>query len=501
MRGRISSRVYQDAAAAALFLVLATAVGALFARAGFPETNVVLVYLAAVLLTARYTHGVAYGLAVSMAAIFAYNFFFTEPRYTLQVNDTSYIITFAIMMFTSIFTSALTSRMKANARRATERERDTQVLYQLTNRLSDAQSPEAIGEVALEAVRQTFGREAEFLFFDEHGEQEPEFLKYSDGGVTRCAPRGDAAQGGESACGGIERGAYVEWPVCSRQRVLAALRLRRDDAPLDAARLPLLRSMLESVAMAMERLRAAQAQQKYREESRQERYRSNLLRAISHDLRTPLSGIMGTSEMIRDMSAPDDPRGKLAGEIWSDADWLRALVENILSLTRLEDGSLHIQKQPEAVEEIVGSAIAQMERRAPEYEIEAALPEALLMAPMDARLIVQMLINLLDNAVKHTPPGGEIRVEVAVEGDQAVFRVLDRGAGIREEDLPHLFERFYTSSVRRADAQRGIGLGLAICDAIARAHGGAISASNRPGGGAAFVFTLPLKEDGHGQST
>lgn len=135
MRGRISSRVYQDAAAAALFLVLATAVGALFARAGFPETNVVLVYLAAVLLTARYTHGVAYGLAVSMAAIFAYNFFFTEPRYTLQVNDTSYIITFAIMMFTSIFTSALTSLHEGErAAREPERERDTQVLYQLTNR-------------------------------------------------------------------------------------------------------------------------------------------------------------------------------------------------------------------------------------------------------------------------------------------------------------------------------------------------------------------------------
>ena len=253
--------------------------------------------------------------------------------------------------------------------------------------------------------------------------------------------------------------------------------------------------MLESIAMAIERLSAAQAQQRYREESFQERTRSNLLRAISHDLRTPLSGIMGTSEMIRDMSAQDDPRRKLAQDIWRDADWLRALVENILSLTRLEDGRLQIEKQPEAVEEIVGSALAQMERRAPDREIDAELPEELLMVPMDAKLIVQMLVNLLDNAVRHTPPENKIKVCVEKRDGKAVFSVLDRGKGIREEDLPHLFERFYTTRGKSADAARGVGLGLSICDAIARAHGGSIMAQSREGGGAVFTFELPMEEE------
>ena len=145
------------------------------------------------------------------------------------------------------------------------------------------------------------------------------------------------------------------------------------------------------------------------------------------------------------------------------------------------------------MEEIVGSALGQMERRAPEYEIDAALPDALMLVPMDAKLIEQLLINLLDNAVKHTPVGGEIKICVEEKEGFAVFRVLDRGEGIRAEDLPHLFERFYTSQSRRADAKRGIGLGLSICDAIAKAHGGSIRAKNREGGGAEFTFTLPME--------
>ena len=488
--------VFLDAAKVVLVMLLATAAGYLFAWLGFPETNIVLIYLAVVLLIARYTHGPGYGLAASVLATFAFNYFFTEPRFTFEVSDTSYLITFAIMTFTAIFTSALTAQMKRSARQALARERDTQSLYQLTNRLSDAQSMEDIGTAALCGIGQTFGCDAALLFLTEKGEAERSYLQYAGGSVIhRELDAGDEAAGRarqlRTDCVETEEG--QEWPLYGQQRVLGVLRLPH--AALSDAQRQLLRSMLESVSMAIERLSAAQAQQRYREESFQERTRSNLLRAISHDLRTPLSGIMGVSEMIRDMSAGDDPRRKLAQDIWRDADWLRSLVENILSLTRLEDGKLRIRKQPEAVEEIVGSALAQMERRAPDREIDAELPEELMFVPMDARLIVQMLINLLDNAVKHTPPGSEIKVCVEKRDGKAVFSVLDRGEGIREEDLPHLFERFYTTRGKSADSNRGVGLGLSICDAIARAHGGSIAARNRDGGGAVFTFELPMEED------
>ena len=487
---------WMDAAKVALVMLLATALGYLFAFVGFPETNIVLVYLAAVLLIARYTHGPGYALAASVLATFAFNYFFTEPRFTFEVSDTSYLITFAIMMFTAIFTSTLTAQMKRSARRALARERDTQALYQLTNHLSDAQSMEAIGTAALGSIGQTFGCDAALLFLTEKGEAERSYLQYAAGNIMHrelCASDEVASRVQLLHTGCVETEAGQEWPLYGQQRILGVLRLPR--MALSDAQRQLLCSMLESISMAIERLSAAQAQHRYREESFQERTRSNLLRAISHDLRTPLSGIMGTSEMIRDLSAQDDPRRRLAQDIWRDADWLRALVENILSLTRLEDGRLQIEKQPEAVEEIVGSALAQMERRAPDREIDAELPEELLMVPMDAKLIVQMLVNLLDNAVRHTPPGNEIKVCVEKRDGKAVFSVLDRGEGIREEDLPHLFERFYTTRGKSADAARGVGLGLSICDAIARAHGGSIRAQSREGGGAIFTFELPMEEE------
>ena len=253
--------------------------------------------------------------------------------------------------------------------------------------------------------------------------------------------------------------------------------------------------MLESTALAMDRLRVMKERIRTREEANQERYRGNLLRAISHDLRTPLAGIMGTSEVIMDMTEKDDARFSLAEGIYKDADWLHSLVENILSLTRLQDGRLTLNKQPEAVEEVIGAAVLAIGKRAPEREIAVQIPDDLLMVPMDARLIGQVLVNLLDNAIKHTQPGEEISVTVSEDKDFAVFTVADRGTGISEQDLPHVFQMFYTTQGKGPDAKRGIGLGLAICESIVTAHGGTIHAQNRRDGkGAEFTFTLPIKE-------
>ena len=219
---------------------------------------------------------------------------------------------------------------------------------------------------------------------------------------------------------------------------------------------------------------AVRAQEK-EAEIEQERYRGNLLRAISHDLRTPLSGIMGTSEMLIGMTSEDDPRHEMAVGIHKDADWLHSLVENILSLTRLQDGRLKIKKEPEA-------------------------PEEVLMIPMDARLMEQVFVNLLDNAVKHSEPSDQITITVEAPERESGIRieVADRGEGISDADLPNIFETFYTSSTRDADSKQGIGLGLAICDTIIKAHGGSIRAENRADGkGAVFTLKIPVnKEEG-----
>ena len=278
--------------------------------------------------------------------------------------------------------------------------------------------------------------------------------------------------------------------------ILAVLRIPSETCTvMTASQTRMLHSIIESAALALERLRSVQAQARSREEATQERYRSNLLRAISHDIRTPLSGIMGTSEMLMDKLDQKDPSYILAQDIYHDAEWLHDLVENILNLTKLRDGKLMLNKQLEAMEEVIGAALLVMEKRIPDRIIDVEMPDDVLMVPMDARLISQVLVNLLDNASKHTPKDREITISVSSDEEMVSVAVADRGNGISEQDLPHIFQMFYTTRSRDTDTRNGVGLGLAICQSIIEAHGGSIRAENRSGGGAVFTFTLPLGKE------
>lgn len=257
----------------------------------------------------------------------------------------------------------------------------------------------------------------------------------------------------------------------------------------------LLHSIIENVSMAMERIEVTVERVRDRENMERERERANLLRAISHDLRTPLSGIMGTSEMLMDMTDKEDRRQELLQGIYQDADWLKSLVENILSLTRLQDGKIVIHKEMEAIEEVIGCAVAHVERILPDRAIQVEIPEEFRLVPMDAKLIEQVITNLLDNAVKHTRPQEAITVSASYTEDELLVSVRDEGEGIAEADVSNLFKIFYTSKTRSADVKRGIGLGLTICETVINAHGGTITGRNRTDRkGAEFLFTLPLTE-------
>ncbi len=488
-------------------LITASAVGYLFRAAGIPETNIVIVYLLAVLLTARITRGYVFGLFASVIATGAFNYLFTEPYFAFRVNAPSYIITFVIMTITALITSALTSHAKQNALEAREKEAETKALYTLTDRLTDAADLHDIAGIAASTISDVFCCRAACLYFDENGVPEQTYIQQASPGklVRRKLSNPEKIKRWiEELSTGYHIGTdFYDWPIHGREMILGLIRLPKESAALmSEAQTRLLHSMIESIALAMDRLRSIQQGIKSNEEAVQERYRGNLLRAISHDLRTPLSGIMGTAEMLMDMTQREDPRYALAEGIHKEADWLHSLVENILNLTRLQGGKLTLNKQMEAVEEVVGGAVSHMAKRSPKHEITVNTPGELLLVPMDARLIEQVLINLLDNAIRHTPPQNEISVSVIEDKKKgcAVFSVKDRGEGIAAADLPHIFQMFYVSPLKHTDARYGIGLGLAICDAIIKAHGGGIEAHNRTDGpGAEFIFTLPMEMNNHEQ--
>lgn len=234
-------------------------------------------------------------------------------------------------------------------------------------------------------------------------------------------------------------------------------------------------------------------------EAEREKTRGNLLRAVSHDLRTPLTSILGASSAIleNDARLTGEERLQLAREIRDDSQWLIRMVENLLSITRMDDGgrTARLYKRPEAAEELVSAAVVRLKKRFPEQTVRVRVPDALLLVPMDAMLIEQVLLNLLENAVIHAEGATSIELTVTLEGGTAVFEVRDNGCGIDPQILPVLFERTIShGEEEQSDCKRSLGIGLSVCNTIIRAHNGKMSARNLPAGGAAVQFTLPLEE-------
>lgn len=497
-------KILKNIGITALLLVTATILGVLFGIQHLHQTNIVVVYILSVLLIARFTDGHIYGIAATVLSLLMFNWFFTEPFYTLKVNDPTYIITFTIMSITAVTTSALTTKVKQAAKEAREKEAESNALYQMTNHLTDAESFHAIAEITVKTVSNIFSTSAACICFDENGVPEPNFIQQKKNGSMIHRELNNPAElqmRMESLHTSYDIGKeFNDFPIYGTDAILAVLRIPNADAEqISESHTRLLHSIIESAAMAMERFKSLQTQAKIREESMQEHYRGNLLRAISHDLRTPLSGIMGTSEMLMGITQKEDLRYSLAEGIYKDADWLHSLVENILNLTKLQDGCFVLYKELEAVEEVVGVAVKVIEKRFPQREITLSMPDVLIMVPMDAKLISQVLVNLLDNAVKHTPEDGEIILSVRKDSrnNEVDFIVEDSGTGIPEADFAYIFQKFYTTRGKSPDSKRGVGLGLSICQSIVEAHGGCIFAENRKEHGAKFTFTLPLEVNAH----
>lgn len=496
---KIKNTIIFDIIVTILSLTISTFLGVLFKELNVHETNVVVVYIFSVLVVSRITKGYAYGIISSVISLLLFNWFFTEPYYTFKVNDMTYLITFAIMTFTSVVISALTTKVKQSAINAKEKEAESNALYQMTNHLTDAEDAESIAQIVVKATTDILLCNTACICFDENGNPGKTFFQSKENGeiIRRELNDGKELRARiEKLHGNVDvtKTDYY-YPIFGKTTILAVLSIPTPIAEsMTESQTRMIHAVIESASMALERLRSLSEQAKSREETEQERYRGNLLRAISHDLRTPLSGIMGTSEMLMGRTEESDSRYALAKDIYKDAEWLHGLVENILNLTKLQDGKLILKKRLEAVEEVIGAALMVMEKRIPDRNIGVEMPENVVMAPMDARLISQVLVNLLDNATKHTENGCEIIISVKTECDTVFISVADNGNGIAKKDLPHIFQKFYTTSTKGADSKRGVGLGLAICQSIVEAHGGKIYAENRKEGGAKFTFTLPMGE-------
>lgn len=248
--------------------------------------------------------------------------------------------------------------------------------------------------------------------------------------------------------------------------------------------------------MILERRRLRAEKQAIEMETQRERLRSNLLRAISHDLRTPLTSISGNAAVLmeKSISLDENKKQEIYNSIYDDSIWLVDLMENLLSITRIENGTMHLQMNAELMDDVFREAISHVDRKSVNYHITTELSDELLMAKMDVRLIIQVIVNIVNNAIKYTPEGSHIHLSAKKEKDKVCVCISDDGPGISDEAKKHLFDMFYTAGIGKADNRRGMGLGLSLCKSIVEAHGGEISVSDNTPHGAIFKFTLPLEE-------
>ncbi|MEZ4767377.1 MAG: sensor histidine kinase KdpD [Caldilineales bacterium] len=487
---------------AAMLLVLgATLLNQLLALAITP-TNLVMIYLVAVVAAAVYL-GRGPAILASVLSVLAFDFFFIKPRLTFVVEDTQYILTFAGLLIVGIVISTLTARAREQADAAIQRETETAALYELSRDLAAALDQDDILPTITRHVESTFGREVVVLLPPESGEDRLAIAAASEGldlpedelAVADWVYRRAEPAGRNTAT--LPAASLRYLPLKTARGVIGVLGVAGSDEPqrhLSPEQRRLMDAFASQSALALERANLARQARQAEVLQVTEKLQSALLNSISHELRTPLVSITGAlSALLEESDALDSQsRQALVENALDEARRLNQLVGNLLDMTRMEAGALAVRKEPCDLQDVIGAALAQMGGRLTDRLIYVDVPADLPLAPLDFVPIVQVLVNLLDNALKYSPPEQPIDIAARTAAGFAEVEVADRGPGIPADDLERVFDRFYR--LQRPGSAGGTGLGLSICRGIVEAHGGSIVARNRAGGGASFVFRLPLDE-------
>ena len=269
-----------------------------------------------------------------------------------------------------------------------------------------------------------------------------------------------------------------------------------NDKPLDSFETSILLSILGECALALDNNRNAKEKELAAVLAKNEQLRANLLRAISHDLRTPLTSISGNAgNLLTNYNKLDEEtRVQVFTDIFDDSQWLISLVENLLSVTRIEEGRMNFNMSVQLMDEVIDEAMKHINRKGAEHNVTVDCKDELLLARMDAKLIIQVIINLVDNAIKYTPVGSDIRIMAEYIDGFVSVSVADNGNGIPDHIKLRVFEMFYTGDNKIADSRRSLGLGLALCKSIIHAHGGKITLTDNLPHGSIFTFTIPSGE-------
>ena len=486
-----SARVWES-----LSLVAAATLLGLPLRHYIEPTNLVMLYLLVVIVVAIRL-GRTPAILASLLSVLAFDLIFVPPYYTLVVADAEYLLTFGALLGVGLVISTLAARARRQAQAAQRREAHTVVLYDLSRDLAAATGHEKVAQAIVAHVERTLGNRAAVLAHDgEHlnlvGASAAYALDSDERAAAAWSFEHGAAAGASTETLASVRGFYL--PLKTANGVVGVLGVILGDRreALAGEQQRLLESFASQAAVAVERSLLAEKAQQAQLLQETEKQQTALLNSISHDLRTPLASITGALSSLREAGhlLDEQAREELVMNAYEEAERLNGLVGNLLNMTRLESGALHISAELQDVEDVIGVAFAQLEHRLQRRTVHVDVPTDLPLVPMDFVLFVQVLVNLLENAHKYSPSDSPLEIRVRSSSQELLVEVMDRGPGIPDEELDRVFDKFYRAA--GSDDASGTGLGLSISRGIVEAHGGRIWACNRRGGGSVFIVALPL---------
>ena len=495
-----------DLLKSALLLILATLIGFLFYYLGFTEANIITLYILGVMLVSISTKSSVCSFIASFVGVLTFNFFFTEPRFSMNAYDSGYPITFLVMFLASLLTGSLASKLKSHAKRSAQVAWRTKLLLETNQNLQKARTQEEIISVTAKQLLKIFQRDIIAYRIQEEKPVMPEiFLVDSTDSPERYTSEKEREVAQWVITNNKRAGAGTEnlsdscctyLSVRTGEQKYGGAGIAASDTPLDSFETSILLSVLGESALALENQKNLEEKEAAAVLAKNEQLRANLLRSISHDLRTPLTSISGNASNLLSNGALFDAKTKeqMYTDIYDDAMWLISLVENLLSVSRLEEGQMNLHVSTELIDEVVAEALRHINRKSAEYHLHIQNSEDYLLAQIDAKLIVQVIINIVDNAIKYTPAGSEIDIGWKRKGNYIYISIADNGPGISDQAKPHIFDMFYSASNQIADSRRSMGLGLALCKSIINAHGGEITVDDRLPHGCIFTFSVPAGE-------
>ncbi len=490
----------------AVILVSTTLIGFLFYELGFTDANIIALYLLGVLLVSVSTKSSICSFFAAVFSVLTFNFCFTNPRFSLHVYESGYPVTFLVMFLVSLLTGSLASKLKSHAKRSAQVAWRTKLLFETNQTLQKARTQEEILSVTAKQLLKMFQRDiivyriqqekltASEIFLMDDTASTDRYTSEKEREVAQWVVTNNKRAGAGTETFSDSRCTYLS--VRKGDQVYAVVGIATSDNPLDSFETSVLLSVLGECALALESQKNLEEKEAAAVLAKNEQLRANLLRSISHDLRTPLTSISGNaSNLLSNGDLFDDKTKKqMYTDIYDDAMWLINLVENLLSVSRLEEGRMNLHMSTELMDEVVAEALRHINRKSVEYHLHVQNSDEYLLAQIDAKLIVQVLINIIDNAIKYTPPGSDITIEWNRKGDFIYISVADNGPGIPDQAKPHVFEMFYTVSNQIVDSRRSMGLGLALCKSIVNAHGGEITVTDHLPHGSVFTFSVPAGE-------